>query len=187
MLHLVRHGRPLVDPAVPAAQWGLDPAAHDDVRRLRSRLPTGARWVSSAEPKARATAALLVDGETDEEVGVEADLGEHRRRAGWVDDVEAAVARAFAAPDRAAAPGWEPLDRLADRVVPAVRRLLAEHVVTAPGRDLVIVGHGTAWTLVVAALTGAPPDLERWRCLAMPDVVAVVPVGLGEGPPRIPG
>jgi hypothetical protein len=27
-----------------------------------------------------------------------------------------------------------------------------------------------AWTVLVAALTGAPPDLEAWERLAMPDV-----------------
>ncbi len=33
--------------------------------------------------------------------------------------------------------------------------------------------HGTAWTLVVADLTGRPPDLAWWAGLAMPDVIAV--------------
>jgi hypothetical protein len=37
----------------------------------------------------------------------------------------------------------------------------------------VLVGHGTAWTLVAADLTGQPPDLERWTSLAMPDVIPV--------------
>jgi hypothetical protein len=47
-----------------------------------------------------------------------------------------------------------------------VTRLLVRH-----GRPL--VGHGTAWTLLVAALTGEPPDLARWESLAMPDVLTV--------------
>ena len=38
------------------------------------------------------------------------------------------------------------------------------------GQDLVLVGHGTAWTVLVAALTGAEPDLERWAALRMPDL-----------------
>ncbi len=177
VLHLVRHGRPVVDHTVPAAAWRLDPAGHDDVRRLRERLPGLATWVSSAEPKATETAALLHDGE----VAVLADLGEHRRAAGAVDDFEAAVVDAFAEPARSAAPGWEPLDRLSARVLPAVRRLLAAHAADGAGRDLVLVGHGTAWTLVTAALTGSPPDLGRWRSLAMPDVVAVLDVERGFG------
>ena len=39
--------------------------------------------------------------------------------------------------------------------------------------DVVLVGHGTAWTLVVADLTGQPPDLDRWESLAMPDLLTV--------------
>jgi hypothetical protein len=30
-LHLVRHGRPLVDPSRPARAWELDPSGYDDV------------------------------------------------------------------------------------------------------------------------------------------------------------
>ena len=39
--------------------------------------------------------------------------------------------------------------------------------------SLVLVGHGTAWTLALAALTGAEPDLDRWAALRMPDVWTV--------------
>jgi len=35
---------------------------------------------------------------------------------------------------------------------------------------MVLVGHGTAWTLVAADLTGAAPDLDAWAALRMPDV-----------------
>lgn len=45
-------------------------------------------------------------------------------------------------------------------------RLLAEH----PRDDLVLVGHGTAWTLLLAELTGSAPDLDAWAALRMPDV-----------------
>lgn len=65
--------------------------------------------------------------------------------------------------------GWEPLTTCRQRVVPAVRRVLGVH----GDDDVVLVGHGTAWTLVVADLTGQPPDLDRWQSLAMPDVLTV--------------
>ena len=39
------------------------------------------------------------------------------------------------------------------------------------------VGHGTAWTLLRAVVTGAPPDLEWWRRLSMPDVQSLGDVG----------
>jgi broad specificity phosphatase PhoE len=58
-----------------------------------------------------------------------------------------------------------------DRVVPAVRRVLDVHA----GEDVVLVGHGTAWTVLVAALTDTPPDIDRWERLATPDLI-VLPV-----------
>jgi broad specificity phosphatase PhoE len=166
-LHLVRHGRPMVRRGVPAAQWDLDPASYDDVWALRSsgRLPTAAAWFTSPEPKAVQTAQLLTDGE----VGVLEELREHERSGEWLDDFTGAVRRAFEHPDEAAVPGWEPLAACRDRVVPAVRRVLDVH----GDDDVVLVGHGTAWTVLVADLTGRPPDLQRWESLAMPDVLTV--------------
>ena len=167
VLHLVRHGRPLLVPGVPAAEWELDPAGFDDVSALRAsgRLPGGAAWFCSPEPKAIQTAQLL----TETQVGVLPDLREQERAGEWVADFRGVVRRAFARPDLPAAPGWEPLAACRDRVVPAVRRVLEVH----PGQDVVLVGHGTAWTLVVAALTDEPPDLDRWESLGMPDVLVV--------------
>jgi broad specificity phosphatase PhoE len=166
-LHLVRHGRPLRDPGRPASAWELDPAAYDDVWALRDRLPAGAAWCSSPEPKALATAELLTDGD----IGVVDDLREHERAAGWLEDFEDRVRSAFADPTLPAAPGWEPLEACRDRVVPAVRRLLDVHA----DQDLVLVGHGTAWTVLAASLTGAPPDLARWAASTTPDLWTLDP------------
>ncbi|MGA8256007.1 MAG: histidine phosphatase family protein [Nocardioides sp.] len=166
MLHLVRHGRPLVDLALPAHEWELDPAGFDDVWALRERLPKVATWYSSPEPKAMQTASLLTDGP----VGVIDGLREHVRQSTvWHDDFAAVVRRAFAEPTTSVEPGWEPLDRCRERVVTAVRPVLAAHT----GEDVVLVGHGTAWTLLVAEIAGAPPDLEAWSRLQMPDVLTV--------------
>jgi broad specificity phosphatase PhoE len=162
-LHLVRHGRPLVDPTLPPAEWVLDPDAEADVVALRERLPRAASWFSSPEPKALATARLLTD-----DVTVEPALAEHRREATvWLEDAEwrDLVARAFASPDESVHQGWEPLASTRDRLLPVVRRILAEH-----DGHVVLVGHGTAWTLLRAELTGAPPDLDAWARLRMPDV-----------------
>lgn len=166
-LHLVRHGRPAIVPGAPADTWDLDPAAYDDVWALRSsgRLPARAAWFTSPEPKAVQTAQLL----TDADVGVLPDLREHERTGEWIEDFVGAVRRAFDDPERPAVLGWEPLSACRARVVPAVRRVLEVH----GDDDVVLVGHGAAWTLVVADLTGWPPDLERWAALAMPDVIAV--------------
>ncbi|MDT0183848.1 histidine phosphatase family protein [Microbacterium sp. ARD31] len=164
-LHLVRHGRPLVVPGTPAATWDLDPASYDDVWALRARLPVRAAWFTSPEPKAVQTAQLLTDGD----VGVVDELREHERSGEWVDDFEGAVRRAFGHPDRPALDGWEPLDDCRARVVPAVRRILDVH----GAEDVVLVGHGTAWTLVAAELAGERPDLDRWAALRMPDLVTL--------------
>ena len=170
MLYLVRHGRVLIDRARPAHQWALDPAHADDVRALRPRLPEHAAWFSSPEPKALATARLL----TDEPIEVVGDLREHERNStDWVDDLGAVVRRAFDHPEVPAYPGWEPLETTRRRVVTAVEGILDQH----PDHDVVLVGHGTAWTLVRAELTGEPPDLDWWMGLSLPDVACVA----GEG------
>ncbi len=163
MLYLVRHGRPLIDRSTPAHEWPLDPAFADDVRALRPRLPAHADWFSSSEPKAVATTRLL----TDEPVEVVHDLREHdRHTTDWVDDFEAVVRRAFAHPDTPAYDGWAPLADTRRRVLAAVSGILDQH----RARDVVLVGHGTAWTLLRAALLGEEPDLDWWSRLAMPDL-----------------
>lgn len=171
MLHLVRHGRSLPEPGLMPSAWELDPAGFDDLWRLREsgRLPEEARWFTSPEPKAIATAQLL----TDRPVGIVEGLREHvRETSDWIEDFEAVVRRAFADPERSAYPGWEPLATARERVVTTARLLLAEH----PGEDLVLIGHGTAWTVLAAELGGVEPDLDRWASLGMPDVIAVDPV-----------
>jgi broad specificity phosphatase PhoE len=178
VLYLVRHGRPLIDRSRPAQKWALDPAYADDVRALRPRLPQRADWFCSPEPKAVATARLL----TDEPVEVVADLHEHERHtADWMEDFEEVVRRAFALPEVPAYDGWEPLADTRRRVVTAVAGILDQH----PRRNVVLVGHGTAWTLLKAALSGGPPDLDAWARLAMPDVMEIPePVGAASMPRR---
>jgi broad specificity phosphatase PhoE len=100
------------------------------------------------------------------------ELAEHRRAVRWFEDADefrAAVRRAFDEPGSPAVPEWEPLADLGDRLLPAVRRILDHH----PGTDVVLAGHGTAWTLLVSELTGAPPDLDAWVALRMPDLWVV--------------
>lgn len=167
-LHLVRHGLSEPRSGVPAHEWELDPAGFDEVWALREsgRLPARATWFCSPEPKAIATAQLL----TESDVGVVDDLREHvRLSTDWLDDFTSTVRTAFAVPDLPAHDGWEPLAACRDRVVPAVRRILDVHA----GEEIVLVGHGTAWTLVMAALTSAEPDLDAWERLAMPDLFVV--------------
>lgn len=168
VLYLVRHGRPILDPTNPASTWVLDPEHEHLVADLAARAPwpDDAVWFTSPEPKAARTAFLL----TGRDVPVVKDLREHDRSGtGWVPDFADVVREAFATPYTRVRPGWEPISRTRSRVVDAVRQIVKEH----PGRDVVLIGHGTAWTLLAAELTGTEPDLERWRTLAMPDVITV--------------
>ncbi|MFC6509819.1 histidine phosphatase family protein [Promicromonospora citrea] len=168
VLYLVRHGRPIIDPSVPSSAWVLDPDHEHLVTELAARAPWSADavWFSSPEPKAVRTARLLAG----RDVPVVRDLREHERQAaGLVPDFVRAIAEAFATPDAEVRPGWEPTARTQARTVVAAGRIIEDH----PGRDIVLVGHGTAWTLLAAALTGSEPDLGRWRALSMPDVITV--------------
>jgi broad specificity phosphatase PhoE len=58
-------------------------------------------------------------------------------------------------------------------VVSAVGAILDQN----PHRDVVLVGHGTAWTLVRSAMTGDPPALDRWARLSLADVECVSGAG----------
>jgi broad specificity phosphatase PhoE len=169
MVHLVRHAPPRMDRSAPPWEWVLAPSATEAAARLRDAdvLPRDAWWVSSREPKAVQTARLL----TDLEVHVDPDLGEATRDAEFLgmDEFTARVLRSFAAPDLPAAPGWEPLTATMSRVVRAAERA----VWLAAGRDVVLVGHGTAQTMLVSALTGEPPDVPAWREMRMPDHCAL--------------
>lgn len=165
---MVRHGQPTVDPTVPASTWVLDPEHEHLVADLAARAPwpDDALVFTSPEPKAARTAFILAG----REVSTVEDLREHDRSGTtWVSDFADAVGEAFASPYSEVRHGWEPISRTRSRVVTAARKILAEH----PGCDVVLVGHGTAWTLLAAELAGTEPDLERWRNLAMPDVITV--------------
>ena len=166
-LHLVRHGRPLVTEGQPNASWPLAPQAAEGLAALRTsgRLPADATWYSSPEPKALGTAEALAAGE----VTVVEDLREMERPAGaWLGGKEwhAVVSRSMLDPDVPALPGWETGRAVTERIVAAVRALPAAD-------DVALAGHGTAFTLLVAALTGAPPDLDGWRRMGMPDHLVV--------------
>jgi broad specificity phosphatase PhoE len=50
-------------------------------------------------------------------------------------------------------------------VVRAVAAILDRH----HHDEVVLVGHGTAWTLLRSALSGEPPDLAWWAALGLPD------------------
>ncbi len=169
MLHLVRHARSAQDPGLPSWEWPLAEGAEVDAQRLRVAgvLPNQAVWVSSTETKAVATASLL----TAAEVRQDGDLREAVRDPAWLrlEEFHALVLQCFAAPGESVRAGWEPLAVTEARVVAAARDSIAR----ADGHDVVLVGHGTAWTMLVSGLTGEPPDVAGWDSMQMPDHCAL--------------
>lgn len=165
-LHLVRHGPPRIDPAAPPHAWSLDETAPAAVRALADSgvLPAEARWLSSDEPKAVATAALLNPGAVEQLP----ELREQRRPAGWVDDYAVRVHRSMVRADEPSAEGWETSTQTRERVSGAVLEVLA-----GTDAEAVLVGHGMAWTLLVSELTGAPVDLVAWERMGLPDHAAI--------------
>lgn len=168
-LHLVRHGPPLIQPGRAASTWPLDPSRTSEVQQLlpvlRRRAPA-AVWHSSDEPKAVATARLL----TNEVVGTWPALRE-AHRSDWFathEEFRAAVLNAFDEPSRSVRPGWEPLDETRRRISTAVADIRDRD-----GDELVLVGHGTAWTLLISDITGCRPDLLAWSRLRVPDLCTV--------------
>ena len=166
LLHLVRHGRPLVDPAAPPRRWELDPAGIADIEALRAVLPvsaTGATWFSSDERKALATAQRL----TDSDVRPLPALREAARNS-FIDDQARfadAVSRGLQHPATAALPGWEPLERTRQRIAGTVT-----DIVSSSGGDVALVGHGTAWTLLIHHLLDEPLP-QRLPSITMPDLL----------------
>lgn len=165
-LHLVRHGHAHAQPGVAASSWLLSAAAIEPIAALRSSgiLPDHAAWFVSPEPKAIQTADLL----GPEGYEVIEDLREHERSALWLDDFEDRVVTALLQPDLPAVLGWEPTAVTRRRVVDAVRSITVRTMLRG-FNDVVLVGHGTAWTLLVAALTDTAPDIDAWRAMAAPD------------------
>jgi broad specificity phosphatase PhoE len=166
LLHLVRHGRPLVDPDVPPREWELDPTGIADLEALRAALPTsatGAAWFSSDERKALATAQRLTDSVVQPLPALR-----EAARSSFIDDQASfadAVCRGLQHPATAALPGWEALERTRQRVAGTVT-----DIASSSCRDVVLVGHGTAWTLLIHHLLDEPLP-QRLPPMTMPDLL----------------
>lgn len=170
LLTLVRHGLPQIDPTVPADRWVLSPHALPALTQLRlgGLIAPGARWFSSPEPKARDSAEAL----TDAPIEVVDALREAIRPAVWYEDpteFETLVRRSVLVPHVPAAKAWEAAAETRARVQATTKTILAHNA----SEHVVLVGHGTSWTLLVAALTAWAPDLDAWATMRMPDVAVL--------------
>jgi 2,3-bisphosphoglycerate-dependent phosphoglycerate mutase len=168
---LIRHAAPLIVQGAPARDWPLSDEGRRACEEFAGRLAAYqvAVIVSSAETKARETAAILAArlGLTP---GEDADLNEHKR-----DNVpylgrpafEASIRRLFAEPN-ALVFGQETATQAYTRFAGAVLRALAAH----PAGDVALVTHGTVMTLYAERHAGVEP-FAFWQALTMPDLVVL--------------
>jgi broad specificity phosphatase PhoE len=171
LLVLVKHARPDVDPARPAAEWTLGVAGMEGSLRLAERLrPLKLDLVvSSVEPKAAETGRLVADA-LDLTWQTGHDLHEHvRPGVGYLDQptFEASIRRFFEEParvvfgDESADDAFARFDRAVDALVKAHR-----------GKRLAIVAHGTVISLLLSRRYGADA-WSTWRALETPAYVVV--------------
>ncbi|WP_336033179.1 histidine phosphatase family protein [Geodermatophilus sp. FMUSA9-8] len=179
-VHVVTHPEVRVDPAVPVPEWGLSDAGRARLAHLVALpwVPDLTRIVSSAERKARETAAALAEV-TGLPVGVDPELGENDRSAtGFLPPAEfEATADAFFARPAESVRGWE-------RAVDAQARVVAAAARAAAGAagDVAVVCHGGVGTLLLCAVLGVPVD-RRWDQPGQGSVWSYDPAtGRGAGP-----
>lgn len=172
-LHLIRHGRPVVDASRTASAWRL--AADDEpfaTLVAAPGFPRSNRWVSSSEPKAVDTARRLrgLLGLSSDDVQHTRALGEMRRPAVLADKAafSRAVERSVENPAEPAAAGWETAESVLVRVRGEAARC-CEQALADGSPDVVLVGHGTAWSLLVAEILDRPVNIAAWQRMRMPD------------------
>jgi len=166
-LILIKHARPLVDPAVSSEQWRLSDEGRERCRLLAEALrgydfPT---IVSSTEPKAVETAHLLADALGRPHRSA-AGLEEHdRRHVPHMDSREfiSLVALFFKQADRLVL-GGESADAAYDRFAAAVDAVIAAEPAE---RDVAVVSHGTVVSLFAQRRAGQDP-FTLWRKMGLP-------------------
>jgi broad specificity phosphatase PhoE len=171
LLVLVKHSLPTREPGVPAAQWPLSAEGQRRCSPLAAQLAayTPATLVSSTEPKAQETTALVAA-----RLGVPwttaPDLHEHDRTGvGWLPagELDHRVAAFFAHPAELVF-GQETAAGALARFQAAVAAVLHD----TPEGNVIIVAHGTVITLFVAACAGVEP-FSFWHQLGLPSFVVL--------------
>ncbi|HJR58142.1 MAG TPA: histidine phosphatase family protein [Vicinamibacterales bacterium] len=168
---LVKHAQPVLDGSRPARDWELGAEGEQQAVRLAGALERFApfRLVSSPEPKAARTAALVAG-----QLGIVMDtIGDLRELDRPVLPILPAAehqrlnARVFAARDEAVL-GAESASAALARFTAAIRT----EMVRASGQNLVAMSHGTVISLLVGACN--PVDaFEVWQRLQCPSFVVL--------------
>jgi broad specificity phosphatase PhoE len=158
---LVRHAMPEIQQGVSSKLWGLSDSSREDCVLLAHALPAGisAIW-SSDERKAKETADVFAL-RLGLHVQVDPAFAEVDRPQVWDRDYREVAAAYLAG---AHEPGWEARDAVQCRFGSAIQAARA----AAPGHILV-VNHGLAMTLWVAATVALEDPVQWWRGLSFPD------------------
>jgi 2,3-bisphosphoglycerate-dependent phosphoglycerate mutase len=168
-LLVIRHAAPQIQQDAPAREWPLSEAGRLACQPLAERL---ARYhitalISSAEPKARETVAILA-ARLGLTAGMDEALNEHARETVPFLSrpiFEASIQRFFAEPDTLVF-GQETAAQAYARFAGAVRRALA----ASPEGDVALVTHGTVMTLYAERHAGIAP-FAFWQALQMPHLI----------------
>lgn len=164
-LHLIKHGRPHIDPQVPAHEWPLADDALTGLPTLLAALhPRPDLVACSVEPKAHATAqglAAALGAPLRPMQGLHEQL---RYTAPWRPDpaaFEADIRRFFDHPEQVVS-GEESARDALTRFHNAVTAVMTAH----PQPCVAVVAHGTVISLLAAHLTGREP-WTVWRALPL--------------------
>lgn len=172
MLILVRHAAPAATPDSAPETWPLSSAGLEAAAELGGRIPSGATWHASTEPKAWMTAVAA--GRLDA-VAQDARFNEIRRPLEpWSDDFRA---RRRAYVEGVDHPAWEPRSAVAARFDAGVD----VHLAASGGAPVAIASHGmamTVWLVGRGLIDAGAAAGEFWDGLAFPDA-REVDLGLG--------
>jgi len=171
-LLLVRHSLPNIDPGVAARHWKLSDEGRRRCTALAEMLSPyhPAIVVSSAEPKAAETAAIVA-ANLGIPLETETDLHEHDRSNVThlsQEEFQQAMARLFAQLEDLVF-GNETAAQAQRRFAGTIDRLLARH----PGETITVVAHGTVISLFVAARCSGVDGYTLWGQLGLPDCVVL--------------
>lgn len=170
LLHLVRHGPTVVNPALPQDQWRLSTEGRQVVRNwAEGQSWRGVRQLyASPEVKAMETAAIIADV-ANIPVAMEEGLHELRvpfmaSRAEFLGRMEQYLA-GFADPE------FEPWEAAQERMGSAIRSMQERHA----GESMAVVSHGRILTAYLSGLLHRRLTQRDWLAIQMPDVAVVDP------------
>lgn len=167
VLRYVSHPEVVIDPDVPVPEWGLTETGRQRVETMCTQpwIAGVGCIISSGETKAL-EAAWIIARVTGLDIDMRPGTGEtDRSSTGYVPIAEHdALSVQFFGQPRISAQGWERAIDVQSRVARELADVLEPDVDETDGRidrDVLIVGHGGAGTLLYCQLAGE--DIHAWQ------------------------